>query len=220
MSALAEPLSQSRYCVVIPVKPPVRGKSRLVGLSDPARVELAEAFALDTVAAASRARSVRGVLVVTDDFRLARHLEATGVSVIPDGVTGDLNACLVQAVAEAVRRWPGTQPVALCADLPALLPDELDAALIAALDSGAAFVPDARGTGTCLYTAPLAAFTPRFGPDSRALHLQAGAKELAGAWPHLRQDVDDLVDLGRALALGTGPATAAAASQPRPEADI
>ena len=41
-----------RCVVVVPVKPPALGKSRLVGLTDEQRRELAEAFALDTVTAA------------------------------------------------------------------------------------------------------------------------------------------------------------------------
>ncbi len=202
------------FSVLVPVKPPARGKSRLLGLSDEARAELAEAFVLDTIAAARAAERVAAVLVVTDDHVLARRLAGAGFATIPDGVSGDLNGSLVQAAAEALRRWPDAQPVALCADLPALRPDELDAALGEASGS-AAFVPDAHGTGTCLYTAPAAEFDPRFGHDSAALHRTAGARELAGDWPHLRQDVDDLVDLGRAMALGVGPATRAAAAGPR-----
>ncbi|MBU2076102.1 MAG: 2-phospho-L-lactate guanylyltransferase, partial [Actinobacteria bacterium] len=46
------------YAVVMPVKPPSRGKSRLVGLADGAREELAAAFALDTVTACLAARHV------------------------------------------------------------------------------------------------------------------------------------------------------------------
>lgn len=208
-------MSSEEFCVIVPVKPPARGKSRLLGLDDSTRAELAEAFALDTIAAARAAERVSAVLVVTDDHVLAGRLVREGCAAIPDGVTGDLNASLVQAAAEAVRRRPAARPVALCADLPALRPDELDAALAAAADQApdrAAFVPDARGTGTCLYTAPGPEFAPRFGEDSAQAHLAAGAVRLDGEWPHLRRDVDDLIDLGLALGLGVGPATAAAAA--------
>src|SRR5690349_8720650 len=43
------PETPVRCVVVVPVKPPALGKSRLVGLTDEQRHELAEAFALDTV---------------------------------------------------------------------------------------------------------------------------------------------------------------------------
>lgn len=199
--------------VLVPVKPPARGKSRLGGLPDEERRSLAAAFALDTVAAALATPGVDAVLAVTDDFRFAAELADAGCSVVPDGVSEDLNATLAQAAAEAGRRWRGTVPVALCADLPALRPEHL-AGFLAAWDGrGPAFVPDALGSGTTAYAAPLAAFDPRFGAGSRAAHLAAGAQELAGPWPGLRQDVDDAGDLGRALVLGVGPRTARAAGR-------
>src|SRR6476660_8943400 len=124
------PVATRPTCVVVvPVKPPALGKSRLVGLTDEQRRELAEAFALDTVAAAGATTGVEAVLVVTDDFRLASALRGEGVEVMPDGVSEDLNETLVQAAAEVVRRWPGAVPVALCADLPGLRSDELAAVL-------------------------------------------------------------------------------------------
>ena len=60
-----------------------------------------------------------------------------------------------------------------------------------------------------MYAAPLDEFDPRFGPGSRAAHLDAGARELHGDLVTLRQDVDDPDDLERARALGLGPHTAA-----------
>jgi 2-phospho-L-lactate guanylyltransferase len=199
-----------QYAVLVPVKPPAVGKSRLVGLPPDTRRGLAEAFALDTVAACLDARSVARVLVVTDDVRLSSVVSDIGAVAIPDGVSDDLNGTLRQAAAEAGRRWPQLRPVALCADLPALLPDDLDAALARATTAHPWFVPDAAGTGTTLYVAGLDEFDPRFGDGSREAHLDAGARELEDAGPSVRRDVDDLVDLRAAVALGIGPRTAAA----------
>ena len=57
----------------------------------------------------------------------------------------------------------------LAADLPALRPGELDRALRAAAHWPEAFVADAAGTGTTLYTArPGTPFRPRFGPGRPA----------------------------------------------------
>lgn len=211
-SATVPEPAATTFSVIVPVKPPARGKSRLVGLADEARAELAAGFALDTVAAALDVPQVEGVLVVTDDFRFAARLKTLGVAVIPDGVTQDLNGTLLQAVAEATRRWPTAQPVALCADLPALNSEELAQALASLPARTPAFVSDHAGTGTVLYSAPAGRFESQFGHGSAAAHRHLDAVELVGDWPRLRRDVDDLADLAQALALGVGPATAAAAS--------
>jgi len=193
------------WVVVVPVKPPARGKSRLSGLPDEQRVALARAFALDTVAAALACTTVAAVLAVTDDFRFATELTEAGCQVLPDGVSGDLNATLVQAALDADRRWPSRAVAALCADLPALRPEELGHALDVVPSTGAAFVADALGTGTTVYAArAVANFAPAFGPGSAAAHAAAGAVALTGDWPSLRQDVDEVGDLGRAMLLGVG----------------
>lgn len=197
-------MTSPQYAVVVPVKPPARGKSRLIGLPDEQRRLLAAAFALDTVTACLAADRVGAVLVVSDDVSFSQQLAALGCSAIPDGVSGDLNACLRQGAAEVGRRWPELVPVALCADLPALRPDDLDAALALAGDDRSCFVADADGTGTTLYTAPHALFDPRFGPGSRAEHADSGAHEIAGPLVTLRRDVDDLDALAEARALGLG----------------
>src|SRR3954453_21266513 len=146
-------MSGSSCVVLLPVKPPARGKSRLE--IDPARRRgLAAAFALDTARACLSATRVRAVLAVTDDARFADDLRSAGCETIPDGVAGDLNESLRQAAAEAARRWPDAGPVAGWAALPALLPGDLDAALDDAVPAqqehgdGAAFVSDHDGVGT------------------------------------------------------------------------
>lgn len=197
-----------RFGVVIPVKPPRFAKSRLGGLGDEVRRALAVAFALDTVVAALRSDPVATVLVVTDDHRLADQVRALGAAVVPDG-TADLNGSLKLGAAEVRRRAPELHLAALCADLPALRPDELARALMATAPLRLGFVADADRLGTTLVTAPdLTRFRPRFGPDSRAEHLAAGAVELDGAGlDSLRRDVDTPADLEEALRLGIGPHT-------------
>ncbi|WP_148574554.1 2-phospho-L-lactate guanylyltransferase [Nocardioides caldifontis] len=196
-----------RFGVVVPVKPLRVAKSRLAPLGDELRRELVAAFAVDTVVAVSESPSVGGVLVVTDEVGLARELQELGVAAVPDGTSGDLNATLQQGAAELVRRRPDLAPVAMCADLPCLRSDELTATLAGCTPGSAAFVPDAAGTGTTLYTAPdLERFRPRFGPGSRGAHETAGALPLA-APPSLRRDVDTAEDLEAARELGVGART-------------
>lgn len=192
------------YVVLLAVKPPGRGKTRL---GDLPRDALAAAFALDAAAACLATPCVGRVLVVTDDAAFASSLSALGCEAIPDGVADDLNASLVLAASEARRRWPRLVPVALCADLPCLASDELAQAL--AQEPGRTrFVADASGRGTTLYTAPADEFDPQFGVRSAARHADAGAWPVRGELPGLRRDVDDAVDLAEAVRMGVGPRTA------------
>lgn len=195
--------------MILPVKPPAIGKSRLIGLSDDLRRRLAGAFALDTARAALLTSGVTAVLAVTDDFRFAAQLRELGCEVIPDGTTTDLNVLLVQSAAEAVRRWSEAQPVVVCADLPSLRPDELAEVLDALPRDSAGFVRDSTGTGTTVYGAPLEIFDPRFGPASARAHVEAGAAEVVVRAPTVRHDVDDVAALEAARELGLGPHTEA-----------
>lgn len=206
--------SSTTFGVVVPVKPPAVAKSRLGGLGDDVRRALAAAFAADTVEAALACDRVAAVLVVTDDHVLARELTDCGAEVIPDGAADDLNASLVQAAAELLRRHPGLSLAALCADLPALRPGDLARALDAAPLQEMGFVADADGSGTTVVTSPdLDTFRPCFGPGSRAEHLHAGAREIElDGVASLRRDVDTPADLAVVLRLGIGRRTSRVAA--------
>ena len=203
------------WAVVIPVKVLARAKSRLAALAGTRRGELALALASDTVAAVLACREVSHVLVVTDDLVAGREVSVLGASVVPDEPGDGLNAALAHGASVAGLRWPDTGIAALSADLPALRPAELGRALRAAAAWPSAFVADAQGSGTTLYTvAPGASFQPRFGLGSRALHASGGTVELdlAGV-PGLRRDVDTPADLREAVTLGAGARTAALAGE-------
>jgi 2-phospho-L-lactate/phosphoenolpyruvate guanylyltransferase len=201
--------------LVVPVKPLSAAKSRLRGAADRgigeagAHARLALALAHDTIAAARAARLVRGIVVVSSDAVVAAELAAIGVEVVADGPEPGLNAAYTHGAALLRGRDPGCAVGALQADLPALRPAELDAAL-AAFRGARAFCADADGTGTTfLLAAPGVALDPRFGPGSAARHRESGAAELGGAWPGLRRDVDTTADLDAAAALGLGEHTRA-----------
>jgi 2-phospho-L-lactate/phosphoenolpyruvate guanylyltransferase len=202
-----------RWSLVIPVKVLAVAKSRLSSLAGPRRAELALAMAADTVSAAVSCTVVDAVIVVTDDSGAAAELSALGAIVVPDEPAAGLNAALRFGADYSAARWPARGRAGLAADLPALAAAELDRALTAAAALPEAFVADAEGTGTTLYTAgPDTAFWPKFGPGSRAAHRSGGAAEinlpgLAG----LRRDVDTPADLRDAVGIGLGPRTAAVA---------
>ncbi|RGC69938.1 2-phospho-L-lactate guanylyltransferase [Micromonospora sp. MW-13] len=214
-------MRQRTWTVVVPVKRLGVAKSRLRGaLPAVPHEELALALAADTVAAVRACPAVADVVVVTDDPRVAAVADAAGARAVPDPPGAGLNAAfrLGAAVATAGGAWVA----GLTADLPALRPAELAAALhaVAAGPAGVRrFVADAPGTGTVLLAAPPGVpLAPRFGVGSAAAHLADGALPLTGAWPTLRRDVDTAADLAAAARLGLGPRTAALAGVGRPAA--
>ena len=209
------------WSVVIPVKVLAQAKSRLAGLAGPRRGELALALACDTVTAVLGCAEAARVIVITDDQVAGVALAGLGALVVPDEPRDGLNAALRHGAAHAQDRWPGSGTAALSADLPALRPAELGRALRVAAAWPTAFVADAAGDGTTLYTAaPGAVFRPAFGLASRARHAAGGAVELGGAAelgpagiPGLRRDVDTPSDLRGAAALGLGPHSAPLAAE-------
>jgi 2-phospho-L-lactate guanylyltransferase len=206
------------WSVLMPVKILAQAKSRLAGLAGlngPRRGELALALASDTVTAALASDAAARVIVITDDQVAAPTLAALGALVVPDEPRAGLNAALRHGAAHAAARWPGDGIAALSADLPALRPEHLGRALRAAAAWPHAFVADAAGDGTTLYTAaPGAAFRPEFGLASRARHAAAGAAELVlDGIGGLRRDVDTPDDLRGAAELGLGPYSAPLAAE-------
>lgn len=219
--------------VVIPVKPLARAKSRLAGLGDDIRRDLALAFLLDVLDAVRGAPDVLGIAVVTSDDGVTRRVRddlGARVQIVPDAEPMDLNHALHRGAAalaptnDAGRRSGAGATaaggdagvLALCADLPALTAVAVADLLAAAPRSGAGFVADHTGAGTTVYLAAPARFDPRFGAGSRAAHAEQGATDLtAFARPGLRADVDTPEDLWAMLdgsdagrpSLELGPAT-------------
>jgi 2-phospho-L-lactate guanylyltransferase len=203
------------WSVLMPVKVLSEAKSRLAGLAGPRRGELALAVACDTVTAVMRTDQAARAIVITDDPVAASVLRELGAQVIPDEPRDGLNAALRHGAAIAAHSWPASGTAALSADLPALRPAELARALSAAALWPNAFVADAAGDGTTLYTAaPGVAFRPAFGLASRARHAAGGAAELELTdIPGLRRDVDTPADLRGAVELGLGARTAPLATE-------
>ncbi|WP_051108941.1 2-phospho-L-lactate guanylyltransferase [Actinomadura flavalba] len=202
------------WSLVVPVKVLARAKTRMSALAGPHRQELALAVAADTVAAALRCPRVGAVVVVTDDPRPAAELAALGARIVPDEPDAGLNPALVHGARRARESAPDAPVGALSADLPALRPAELARALDAAATVPEAFVADAPGIGTTLYTAgPGVPFSPAFGGASRAAHRARGVRELTlPGLDSVRRDLDTPGDLAALRALGLGPRTAAVAA--------
>lgn len=192
--------------LILPMKPPLLGKSRLRGaVEDALHPALVLALASDTLAAA--AGVVRRVLVVTADPAAVAPLAEFGAQIVGEDGAGDLNAALRQGEALLRADDPDSVLGALQADLPALRPEDL-AGAIAEAAGRRAFAADWDGTGTTLLlSAPGVALEPRFGPGSARAHFGTGAIALGLAAPGLRRDVDTAVDLAQAAELGLGKRT-------------
>jgi 2-phospho-L-lactate guanylyltransferase len=205
------------WTLVLPVKGGPRAKTRLG-----APPSVAAALALDCLDAVLACDAVRNCVVVSADRATQRSARLAGAKVVTESRPGSgLIAAVADGLAATSRRpWCGRPAAVLLADLPALRPEDLRAALDAArtaLHGGRApmaAVPDADGTGTVLLAARTPArLDPAFGPDSFAEHLRRGAVPLPLDLPRLRRDVDTPGDLDAALALGVGPRTASALAE-------
>ncbi|MFC4614062.1 2-phospho-L-lactate guanylyltransferase [Cellulomonas algicola] len=186
------------WWVVVPVKDADRGKSRLADVLGPGeRARFVRSMALDTLAAASAAESVAGVVLVTPDHVLASWAQRGGAVVVDEPPGGGLDEAVLAGEAVVRARTPDAPVAVLLGDLPGLRPADLDAGLRLAAAHARAHVPDAEGTGTTLLTAaPGSDLRPAFGAGSSARHTAAGhvALDLPVA-STLRHDVDEPADL-------------------------
>jgi 2-phospho-L-lactate/phosphoenolpyruvate guanylyltransferase len=201
-------MTRARWIAVVAIKSRGAVKPRLqVGAMRPAYVL---AMARDTVAAVLAADSIRACAVVSGDHDVrAAFAGQKAVWVLPDP-GGGLNSAKASGISAARDADPLADIAVLPPDLPALVPDELDHALVLAARVPASFVVDAAGTGTsALFLQPGAPPLCKFGPQSRIAHTALGLVDITD-WRmgSLRRDVDTTADLQRAAELGLGPRTA------------
>jgi len=204
----------ARWVVVVPVKGSRGAKSRLG--DRPERPALAEAFALDTVAALVAASAVERVFVVSGSAHLGTLLAGLGAVIVREQLASEtgharLNAAIVQGVAAARFANPRANLAVMTGDLPALHPADLENVFVLAAGHARSMVADAEGVGTtALFARAGVDFTPHFGVGSRAAHEADGhvLLDLPRTSP-LRRDVDTAADLDAARELGLGPHTSA-----------
>ncbi|CAJ1500730.1 2-phospho-L-lactate guanylyltransferase [[Mycobacterium] kokjensenii] len=196
--------------LIIAVKRLNVAKTRLApAFPAPLREAVVLAMLVDTITAASAARGLAHITVVTPDESAAAAAAELGAEVLedptPDGHRDPLNNALAAAEGSVVAKVPNV--VVLQGDLPALQAYDLDEAIAAARPHQRSFVADRHGMGTAALFAFGVPLNPRFGRNSSKLHRESGALELTGAWPGLRCDIDTPADLVVARRLGVGAAT-------------
>ena len=193
------------WVVVVPVKPAARGKSRL-DVPGVVRTALVRAIALDTIAAAQACALVDQVVVVSDDGDLVlAALDIPGLRFVPESEPRGLNA----AVTSGFAGFENHPRAAVLGDLPALLPEDFEAALTAAGTVERGVVADAEGTGSTMVTVAAGLeWASAFGEGSFARHVSLGCTPLAVPDAStLRRDVDTAAQLRAAAELGLGPRT-------------
>jgi 2-phospho-L-lactate guanylyltransferase len=213
-----KPTEAADVGLVIAVKRLTAAKTRLAPVFSAAtRESVVLAMLIDTITAASAVPALSAITVVTPDEFAADAARQLGARVLadptPDGHRNPLNNAI--NAAEAAMREETSNIVALQGDLPALQPQELAEAIVAARGYERSFVGDRHGTGTSALFAFGVALDPQFGADSAQRHSHSGAIELTGAWPGLRCDIDTPDDLLVARRLGVGAATTQAIGRPR-----
>jgi 2-phospho-L-lactate/phosphoenolpyruvate guanylyltransferase len=202
-------VEESNWVAVVPVKAPKRGKSRLGPELEHWRVELAAAFAADTLAALLDATQVKFVVVVGGQGLPASLLDHARVHTLPD--PGSLNAAAADGIAWSRRHHPGSAILVLAADLPAATGAAVDRLLEAMPERGLWVLPDLESVGsTGLLIGSGSVIAPDFGEESLSRHRAAGASPIElRAIDGLRRDVDTADQLSEAIGLGVGRRTQA-----------
>lgn len=182
--------------VVIPVKPPGEGKTRLAGVLSPdAREALVGAMLDRVVSAALGCSSVRRVFVISSHDRMIAGSET---------IAADRGAGLNETLGCAVTLLPQPRPdriIIVPADLPCIT--AADFAGLADLPEGTmAVASDRRGQGTNALSLPAALatfFRFAFGPGSHERHVaeahRLGPEVRSATAPGLQVDIDEPPDL-------------------------
>jgi len=174
-------MTRFKVCVIIPVKPFRRAKSRLSPvMSRPVRAALARALLSRTLDVLSCCNLGSATCVVSRDITALDLARRRGAAALAESESG-LNAALSRA-----REWAlaqGAQAMlVLPADLPLMTPDDIAAMLDLVREPRCVVIaPDARGQGTnALLLHPPDALHFAFGPQSLYEHCaQAETSQLA-----------------------------------------
>jgi 2-phospho-L-lactate/phosphoenolpyruvate guanylyltransferase len=163
---------------IIPAKSPARGKSRLRGvLNDEERSRFARRLLEHTLDVLRGCSRLAGTLVATDGDEVEDLARARGAAVRRDAGEGSLAGVVDAALDDVVGRGADAALV-LMADLPRLVPSDVDAVLDALEAHDVVVVRDHLGRHTnALGLAPPASLRTRFGdPESFARHVAEAQK--------------------------------------------
>lgn len=187
--------------VVVLAKERHSAKTRLPVDRTTAR-KIALRLALHTVSAAGKAGTTGRVFVVTSDMVIAHESATLGTVVVPERRPLGMNKAAELGRRQALRDHPARPVMVLVADLPYLMPVDLEEAVAEFRErQEPLYVADFRGTGTtCLIHSPRQGMGIGFGRDSASLHYRMGYRPATRQVAGLRTDLDigeDLLGLPR-----------------------
>lgn len=198
-----------RITAILPVRLLPSAKKRLEGLlDDSARHRLVLAMLKDALTAATEAREIQHVMMVTNDEKLKAPRRSQRVETFIAN-SGSLNGDLATAI-EHARNQGADAVLIVLPDLPLLTATTLDALIQAGRGETAVVIAkDWRGTGTnALYLRPPAALHPQFGSNSFDAHLaqakRAGLNPVSFVANETALDLDDAEALTRFQQVATG----------------
>jgi 2-phospho-L-lactate guanylyltransferase len=187
--------------LLIPVKDPTRGKTRLSAFFTPEeRRRLAWAMLEDVIRATAAASKPDRVIVVTSfDLAVDRARKAGFEVLIEESQTSE--SISVDWASRLLREEAVDVVMRLPADVPLVRPEDIDELLDSRIPvPGALLVPSRDGTGTnAIIRTPPDIFCSRFGPNSLELHRQeavrAGAECLITLNERVSIDIDEPADV-------------------------
>src|SRR5262249_43636255 len=205
--------------IVVPVKDPANGKTRLSGLLSPeARQRLAIVMFADVARALSGVRRADRMFVVTNYGPACEQARLLGFDVLLEQVQHSESAS-VDWASRALESRGYDEVMRLPADIPLVRAEDIDSLLeLDAGRPGALMVPSREGTGTnSIIRTPPTLFQSHFGPDSLRLHSEEarrlGVEPVIVANERIGLDIDEPGDLATLLEYGGGTHTASFISE-------
>jgi 2-phospho-L-lactate/phosphoenolpyruvate guanylyltransferase len=199
--------------LLIPIKDPARGKTRLSELlSAQERARLVWAMFEDVCRAVSACKRADRIVIVTSFAPAIERAQASGWDVlieesqISESASVDrASRRLAESGFDSVMRLPADVPCVQASDIDELLAIDL-------ARPGAALAPSREGTGTnAIIRTPPDLFPSRFGPDSLRLHKQEAARVgvecLIVENARIALDIDEPSDIELLLERGRGTET-------------
>ena len=189
------------FWAIVPVKPLIRGKSRLAGVLTPdERADLNRRLLIHTLSTIATIAEIEQILVISRDQNVLALARSYGARTVKENGAPHLNIALARATAVA-KNFSARGVLVVPADLPLLSSEDIRAILALAVQPPVVVVaPDRRKQGTnALLISPVGLIDFEFGPDSFHRHskraLEVGARLEICELPSLALDMDLPEDL-------------------------
>ena len=187
---------------ILPVKRFDAAKQRLgESLGAATRATLAAAMFADVLSQLGRAAAIDTIIVVTGEPAAQKAAHEAGATLVEDTAEKGQSHAALAGIARAAATGHD-RALLVPGDCPLVDPAELDQLVESTRDHDVAIVPDRHGEGTnALVLDPRGRFEPRFGPGSRARHVEQaernGLTYRVVTVPSLDLDIDTGDDLRR-----------------------